>query len=156
MALTPKQERFCHEYVVDLNGAAAYRRAYPKAGTNADASAARLLAKPEVAARVAELQRERSERTRITAEWVLERLKAIIEAEKTSASAGVSALGLLMKHLGMMEGVAPSPAAPQEPQFDLSKLTGDQKSALLDAFYAARVNCLPPANPFGPPVREDT
>ena len=44
--LTPKQKKFCQEFLKDFNGAAAYGRTYNSKGT--DASAARLLAKPSV------------------------------------------------------------------------------------------------------------
>jgi phage terminase small subunit len=45
--LTERQARFVSEYLVDRNGTAAYRRAFPWAGYNtARTEAARLLAKP--------------------------------------------------------------------------------------------------------------
>ncbi len=71
--LNPKQEQFCQEYLIDLNGSAAYRRAYPKVKSEATAraNAARLLATANVAARVAELQKARSGRTEITQDRVL-------------------------------------------------------------------------------------
>lgn len=74
--LTPKQERFCEEYLVDLNGGAAYRRAgyAAKTDTVATVGASRLLANAKVAARVAELKSARSERTGVTAGRVVEEL----------------------------------------------------------------------------------
>jgi phage terminase small subunit len=74
--MTPRQNRFCEEYPIDLNGTqAAIRAGYSKRG--ADVVAVRLLAKPEIAARVAELMKERSARTQIDADWVLEKAVAV-------------------------------------------------------------------------------
>ena len=68
--LTPKQRRFVEEYIVDLNGTAAARRA------NLDTVwprqiASELLAKPDIQAAVAAAIEARSQRTRITADQVL-------------------------------------------------------------------------------------
>lgn len=73
--LTPKQRRFAEEYIVDLNASAAYRRAgYKARGNAAEANASRLLRNAKVASVISELKRERSERTQITADRVLEEL----------------------------------------------------------------------------------
>lgn len=79
VALPPLHERFCHEYLVDLNGSAAYRRVYPKVKSEKTArtNAARLLANAGVAARVAELQRERLARSDLSAERVLRELSLV-------------------------------------------------------------------------------
>jgi phage terminase small subunit len=70
--MTPRQQRFAEEYTLDLNGTAAVIRAgYSRKG--ASVAAAKLLAKPAVAARIAELMRERSDRTKIDADWVLQK-----------------------------------------------------------------------------------
>lgn len=76
MPLTPKQERFCQEYLVDLNGTqAAIRAGYsPK---TANEIAAENLAKPSIVARVAELQAERATRTQVTADRVVRELARI-------------------------------------------------------------------------------
>jgi phage terminase small subunit len=73
--LTPKQRRFAEEYIVDLNASAAYKRAgYKAQGNAAEANASRLLRNAKVASVISELKRERSERTQITADRVLEEL----------------------------------------------------------------------------------
>ncbi len=71
--MTPKQQRFVDEYPIDLNGTqAAIRAGYSKRG--AEVTASKLLRNPKVAAAVAEAKAERSERTKIDADWVLTRL----------------------------------------------------------------------------------
>jgi phage terminase small subunit len=68
--LTPKQERFCQEYVVDLNGAAAARRAGYSARV-ADREGHRLLRKAEIAQRISELQAAKRQRLELTADAVV-------------------------------------------------------------------------------------
>lgn len=77
-ALTEKQQRFCDEYLIDLNGSAAYRRAgYSAKGNAAEASAARLLRDAKVKEYLAERMKARSERTEITQDRVLQELARI-------------------------------------------------------------------------------
>jgi phage terminase small subunit len=71
--LTAKQEAFVREYLVDLNATQAAIRAGYKA-VNAHTVASQNLAKPYVAERIQELMDERSKKTEITAERVLEEL----------------------------------------------------------------------------------
>lgn len=75
--MTPKQQRFAEEYLIDLNATAAYRRAgYAAMGNAAEVNAARLLRNAQVQAAVSEAQAERSRKTGIDAAWLLERLAA--------------------------------------------------------------------------------
>jgi phage terminase small subunit len=67
----PKRERFCQQYVIDLNGRAAAVRAGYKDGSGTDVTASRLLADAKVKARIAELQAKVANRLEITAERVL-------------------------------------------------------------------------------------
>ncbi len=68
--LTPKQQRFVDEYLIDLNATqAAIRAGYSK--NSARQIGVENLTKPVIAAAVAKAKRERSERTEIDAEWVL-------------------------------------------------------------------------------------
>lgn len=68
--LTPKQKRFCEEYVIDLNGTqAAIRAGYSKKSAQQTASANML--KPVVQAYIQSLADKRSERTQINADNVL-------------------------------------------------------------------------------------
>lgn len=77
---SPLALRFCEEYVVDLNGAAAARRAgYSE--KRARIAASELLGMRAVQDRIGVLQAERSERTAITADHVLELLWARATAD---------------------------------------------------------------------------
>ncbi len=68
--LTPKQNRFVDEYLIDLNATqAAIRAGYSP--RSARAIACENLAKPDIQEAIAEAKRERSEATKIDAEWVL-------------------------------------------------------------------------------------
>lgn len=70
MPLTPKQQCFVDEYLIDLNATQAAIRAGYSART-ANEQGARLLANASVAAAIQAGQAERSERTQITADQVL-------------------------------------------------------------------------------------
>ena len=68
--LTSRQERFVCEYLIDLNATqAAIRAGYSK--NSARQIGDENLSKPVIAAAVAKAKRERSEATKIDAEWVL-------------------------------------------------------------------------------------
>ena len=70
-----RHERFAQEYLIDLNATQAYARAgYAAKGNAAETSAARLLRNVQVQARIDELKGERSERTKVDADWLLSRL----------------------------------------------------------------------------------
>ncbi len=68
--LTPKQQCFVDEYLIDLNATQAAIRAGYSPRT-ARAIACENLAKPDIQEAIAEAKRERSEATKINAEWVL-------------------------------------------------------------------------------------
>lgn len=71
---------FVDEYLIDLNGQqAAIRAGY--SADNARFQASRLLAREDIQARIAEKMAERSRRTGITADMVLERLWLIADAD---------------------------------------------------------------------------
>lgn len=78
IVLSPKVERFCQELMIDNIGTqAAIRAGYSKNTANEQAS--RLLAKHNVALRVKELRESLSEKTLISAEYVLKSLKSVAE-----------------------------------------------------------------------------
>lgn len=73
MALTPKQEAFVQEYLIDLNATQAATRAGYSART-ANEQGARLLANVSVRLRLQEAMKEREQRTHITQDRVLQEL----------------------------------------------------------------------------------
>ncbi len=90
-ALTAKQQRFVEEYIVDLNATqAAIRAGYSEKG--AAQQGERLLRNVEIASAVAEGQRQRSERTEVTAERVLQELGRIGFADLRTAFAADGSL----------------------------------------------------------------
>lgn len=81
--LTTKQERFCEEYLVDLNATqAAIRAGYSK--KTARAIAQENLTKPDIQAYIAELQQKVSERTNVTVDKVVKELARIGFADITN------------------------------------------------------------------------
>ena len=74
--LTPKQKAFVAEFMVDLNGAAAARRAgYSKRA--ADRQAWENLRKPEIQTAIRKALQERAERTLISCDQVIRELAAV-------------------------------------------------------------------------------
>src|SRR5690606_3575297 len=71
--LTPKQERFCREYLIDLNATQAAIRAGYAEGS-AKVTASRLLSNANVAARLAQLQEKTARKLEISAETVAREL----------------------------------------------------------------------------------
>jgi len=72
-----KHEKFCQEYIIDLNATqAAVRAGYSK--NTANEQGCRLLAKSNISARVNELQSKVIKKLELTQEWVLEHLKEIV------------------------------------------------------------------------------
>lgn len=109
MALTPKQERFVQEYLVDLNATAAAKRAGYSA-RNADKIGCQLLGKIGVSEAIQSAKEARSARTEITQDYVLQKLKEIADLPASDAqdsdlkySSKIKALELLGKHLGAFE-----------------------------------------------------
>ena len=68
--LTPKQDMFCRDYLVDLNATAAAKRAGYSPRT-AKSQGQRLLTNVDVAERIQELSQARQERVQVTADDVL-------------------------------------------------------------------------------------
>lgn len=75
--LTPKQELFCQEYMIDLNATQAYKRAgYTALNDNvAGVEGHKLLRNPNISTRVKELMDERRNVLLIDAYFVIETLK---------------------------------------------------------------------------------
>ena len=76
--LTPKQQRFVEEYLVDLNATqAAIRAGYSE--DSARAIGHENLTKPDIAAAIEAAKKRLSERTEITQEWVVATLKTVTD-----------------------------------------------------------------------------
>ncbi len=76
--LTPKQQRFVEEYLVNLNATqAAVRAGYSE--KTAYSVGHENLKKPEVAAAIQEAMAARSERTKADQDWIVERLVENVE-----------------------------------------------------------------------------
>ena len=108
MSLTPKQQRFISEFLIDLNATqAAIRAGY--SNPTARQAGAENLSKPDVSAAIAEAQAARAERTGMTQDYVLEHLCTVVETcmgrtgGEFNASGAIKALELLGKHLGMFK-----------------------------------------------------
>lgn len=76
--LSPKMKMFCEEYLIDLNGAqAAIRAGYSK--HTAKEIASQNLTKPAVMKYLQSRINKRSERTQVTADYVLNGIKDVVE-----------------------------------------------------------------------------
>ena len=99
--ITPKQQCFVDEYMKDLNATqAAIRAGYSK--KTAQEQSSRLLLNVMVQEAVAKEQKERSERTKVTADMVVAGLlkEASYQGEGATHGARVSAWSQLSKHTG--------------------------------------------------------
>ncbi len=76
MSLSPKQEQFCREYLIDLNATqAAIRAGY--SARSADVTASRLLGNAKVQENIARLKLARAERVEVTADAVIREMARI-------------------------------------------------------------------------------
>ncbi len=103
MSLTPKQEAFVSEYLVDLNATAAAERAGYE---HPNKQGPRLLVNVGVAAAIEKGQARRSERTEITQDYVLTAIKETMEQRKgtgehSNPNAVLKGAELLGRHLAM-------------------------------------------------------
>lgn len=74
--LTPKQQAFVLEFLVDLNASqAAIRAGYARKGVNAASYS--LMQRPHIAAAIKEAMEARNQRTKVDADYVLNRLTEI-------------------------------------------------------------------------------
>ena len=120
--LTDKQMKFCEEYLIDLNATqAAIRAGYSE--TSARQLASEMLTKHNIQDYIAQRQAELREKTLISTEWVVKRLKEIsdrcMQAEpvmirtedgmvesgeyKFDSSGANKATELLGRHIGIFE-----------------------------------------------------
>lgn len=112
MALTPKQERFVQEYLVDLNATQAAIRAGYSAKT-ASRIGQQLLAKTCISEAIQKAMKKREKRTEVTQDYVIAKLREIVEKNASDGPDSelkyankIRALELLGKHTGAFDGGA--------------------------------------------------
>ena len=100
--LTPKQQRFCEEYAVDLNATQAAIRAGYSSKT-ARSIGQENLTKPDIQNYIQNVQGALKDKTLVTAEEVIAGIKRISEKAEQSNQyiAALRAFELLGKHLGI-------------------------------------------------------
>ncbi len=103
MSLTPKQEAFVAEYLVDLNATAAAERAGYE---HPNKQGPRMLVNVGIAKAIASAQAKRSERTEITQDYVLNSIMETMEQRKgtgehSNPNAVLKGAELLGRHLAM-------------------------------------------------------
>lgn len=104
--LTPKQERFAIEYLLDMNATqAAIRAGY--ATRSAEMQGCRLLKNDKVRAEIDKVRTQHAAEIGVTVQTVLDGLhkEATREGEGATHGARVSAWGKLGEHLGMFKQV---------------------------------------------------
>lgn len=102
--MTPKQEAFVREYLIDLNATQAYIRAgYKVSEEVARRNGHRLLTNADVASAIEEAQAKRAEESNISAKYVLDSIQRVAEtAERENKfSDAIRGFELLGKHLGI-------------------------------------------------------
>ncbi len=98
--MTPKQERFCQEFLIDLNATQAAIRAGYSPRT-AGKIGSENLQKPEIQDCLTLLRAEAAEKAGLSLEQVIGGLKEIAFDRERADGIRVKALELLGKHLGM-------------------------------------------------------
>jgi phage terminase small subunit len=114
--LTPKQERFVQEYLVDLNATqAAIRAGYSK--KTAKSIGQENLTKPDIAMAVKEASKTLTEKVGLKAEHVIEEMRRIGFAN-------------MRDYMDLSD--------PEQPKIDLTKLTKEQASVIAEVTYEKR------------------
>lgn len=129
MPLTPKQQRFVEEYLIEPNETQAAIRAGYSAKT-ANKNASRLMVNEGVQKAIRAAQEARKHRVEITADEVVKGLlsEARHRGKGSSHAARVAAWGLLARHLGMLTDKVKIDAPVSRP---LATLTDEQLRALV-------------------------
>lgn len=102
--MTPKQEAFVREYLLDLNATQAYIRAgYKVTEEVARRNGHRLLTNADVARAIADAQEKRAEESGLSARYVLESIQRVAESaeRENKLSEALKGFELLGKHLGI-------------------------------------------------------
>jgi phage terminase small subunit len=98
--MTPKQEAFVREYLIDLNATQAAIRA---GSSEPNKQGPRLLVNVGIAAAIKAAMEGRAERTEITADWVLNGIRDLVKTclEKEEFTVAMRGYELLGKHHGL-------------------------------------------------------
>ena len=114
--LTPKQQRFVEEYLIDLNATQATIRAGYSEKTAKEIGSENLT-KPNIAKAIQEAQESLSNKTQLTVDMVVNGLlkEAQDYTEGSTQSARVSAWAHLGKHLGMFKDKIEHSGDPNNP-----------------------------------------
>lgn len=144
--MTPRQERFVQEYLVDLNATqAAIRAGYAKRG--AEVTGHRLLRNPKIQCAIQAAQKRREKRVEITQDFVLQGLlenfhrsmeeMPVLDHQgepigffKYDGRVALRSLELLGKHLGMFREkveVTGKDGGPLEIREGIERILGDPK-----------------------------
>jgi hypothetical protein len=112
MGIRRQHKVFVEQYVATSDPVVSYQLAYTRASpTTARVNAARLLRRDDIAAEIerlrAPVRQAINQKAIITAEWIVEKLKAEVERKDTTPSARVSALKHLGDHLGLFQFLPP-------------------------------------------------
>ena len=100
--LTPKQEAFVREYMIDLNATqAAIRAGYSE--KTANRIGAENLTKPVIQQAIQEQRKAIEEKCAVTVEWIVSQIAQIAQDEEVKTADRLKALELLGKHLGLWE-----------------------------------------------------
>jgi len=132
MALNPKRQAFCREYLKDSNGTQAAIRAGYSPRT-ANEQAAQLLAKLSVKEYLAELRAEIAAKVDVTREQLIEKMYDIVTDPTSTKTEKVRAASLVADMIGAKREVAPN----QEREQALMKAMSKEDRAL--AALAARL-----------------
>lgn len=133
---TPKQMRFCKEYVIDLNATAAYIRAgYSEGG--ASPAAYKLLRIAHVEAAIAKLQAASNKRVEVTVDNVKRELGEIAFAKLGDEHVSTGEKRLALADLGRHVGMFPrgNGAGAKLPVVNIYNVTQDQVAARMDEVF---------------------
>jgi phage terminase small subunit len=144
--LTARQERFVAEYVVSLNGCAAYKLAGYKVKSDAVAAvnASMLIRNPKVSRAIQTALRQRAERVQVSQDDVIRLLlaEATDHGAGSQPSARVKACELLGKHLGMFRE-SDLHLHQHQHTASIDSVTSDQQQTFIDALpLATRIQIL--------------
>lgn len=105
MDLTPRQQRFVQEYLLDLNATqAAIRAGYSR--KTAKAIGSRLLTNVDVAQAVADAQAKRAERLELTAASITKQLMSIVDlAEADGSASGLNVARQALMDVAKLNGL---------------------------------------------------